>query len=74
MAEVVCHETTTRGVTLLESVVPGVELYIVLRYLQGLDEPACGVLVALSRLLFVVFLYPNLGISNQDKTSSDEEL
>ena len=40
-----CHETTARGATLLESIVLGVELCTVLRSRQGLDEPACGVLV-----------------------------
>ena len=69
-----CHETTAGGGTLLESIVLGVELCIVHRSQQGLDEPACDVLVVLSRLLLVVFLYPKSGTGILDKTSSDEEL
>ena len=44
--------------TRLESVVPGVELGIVLLRLQDLSVPVCDVLVVSSRLLLVVFLRP----------------
>ena len=64
----------TRGGTLLESIVLGVELCIVHRFQQGLGEPACDVLVVSSRLLLVVFLCPNTGTSTWGKMSSGEEL
>ena len=69
-----CHETTARGGTLLELIVLGVELCIVRRFQQGLDEPACDVLVAWSRLLLVVSLCPRSGTGIQDKKNSGEEL
>ena len=69
-----CHETTARGETLLESIVLGVELCIVRRFQQGLDEPVCDVLVAWSRLLLVVSFCPRSGTGIQDKKSSGEEL
>ena len=43
----------TCGGTLLESVVLGIELCIILRYLLDLDMPACDVPVVSSRLLHV---------------------
>ena len=69
-----CHKTTARGGTLLESVVLGVEPCSVLQFQQGLGEPACGVLVVLSRLLLVVYLCPKLGTGIRGKRSSGEEL
>ena len=63
-----------RGGTLLESIVLGVELCIIHRFQQDLDEPACSVLVVLSRLLLVVFSCPKLGTGILDKRSSGEEL
>ena len=65
---------TARGGTLLESIVLGVELCIVHRVQQDFGEPACGVLVVLSRLLLVAFLCPKLGTGILGKKSSDEEL
>ena len=69
-----CHETTTRGGTLLESIVLGVELCIVRRFQQDLVEPACDVLVVSSRLLLVVFLCPKTGTGILGKESLGEEL
>ena len=69
-----CHETTTRGGTLLELIVLGVELCIVHRFRRDLGVPACDVLVVLSRLLLVVFLCPKSGTGIPDKRSSGEEL
>ena len=69
-----CHETTARGGTLLESIVPDVELCNVRRFQQGFVEPACGVPVASSRLLLVVFLCPKTETSILGKKSSGEEL
>ena len=60
--------------TLLESIVLGVEPCNVRRFQQDLDGPACDVLVVLSRLLLVVFLCPKWGTGTLDKRSSGEEL
>ena len=70
----VCHETTTRGGTLLESVVLGVEPCNVLQFLRDLVGPVCDVLVVLSRLLLVECLCPKTGTSMQDTMNSNEEL
>ena len=69
-----CHETTAHDGTLLESIVLGVELCIVRRFQQDSVEPACDVLVVLSRLLLVVFLCPKTGTGILGKKSSGEEL
>ena len=69
-----CHETTARGVTLVESIVLGVEPCIVLQFQQDLGKPACNVLVVLSRLLLVASLCPRLGAGIWGKRSSGEEL
>ena len=60
--------------TLLESVVLGVEPCIVLGFQLDLVEPACDVLVVSSRLLLVECSCPKTGTDIQGKTSSNEEL
>ena len=73
-AVVDCHETTTRGGTRLESVVPGIEPCIARLSYADCGLPVCDVLVAYARLLLVECLRPKQGTSNQGKRSSGEEL
>ena len=60
--------------TLLKSVVLGIEPCTILGFRLDLVKPACGVLVVSSRLLLVECLRPKQGTDNQDKRSSGEEL
>ena len=60
--------------TLLESVVLGIEPCIVHGFQLDLVKPACSVLVALSRLLLVEYSRPKTGTNIQDKSSSNGEL
>ena len=60
--------------TLLESVVLGVEPCTVLGFRLDLVEPACGVLVVSSRLLLIGFPCPKTETNIQGKTSSNGEL
>ena len=69
-----CHEMTAHGLTLLESVVLGVEPYIILGFRLDLVEPACGVLVVSSRLLLVECSCPKTETDIQGKSSSSAEL
>ena len=60
--------------TLLESVVLGVELCTVLGFQLDLVEPACDALVVSSRLLLVEYPCSKTETDIQGKTSSNGEL
>ena len=71
-----CHETTVRGLAQLEpaSGILGIECDTIQSALMACSQPACNVLVVLTRLLFIVCLCPSQGTSTQGKRRPSEDL
>ena len=69
-----CHETTTHGLTWLESSgIPDIEHGIIWSAWMACSLPACRVLIVYARLLSIGCLCPSPGTRSQGKRNSNEE-